>query len=256
MSRGREPLPSRVDDLPALPDAYGRTLGDGLRHLGLDLTPAARRAIDDHVRLLLAWIPAINLTAIRDPQAIALDHVLDSLTAVGHLRAWGVDRFVDLGSGGGFPGLPLAAAVPAAALLVDSVGKKVAFLETAVAATGLGGAVAVRAVRAETLASDATERGTWPAVVARAVGPLADLIELAFPLLRGGGRLVAWKRGDLTVELQTAGRAMGALGGGSLDEVDVGIPGIADHRLVVATKRGPTPASYPRDPAARRRRPW
>ena len=97
--RGRGPLPTRVDDLPPLPPAYQRALDDGLAVLGLVLEFSARRAIDDHVRLLLAWNPAINLTAIDDPAEIAVRHVLDSLTAVPLLRARRVERLVDLGSG-------------------------------------------------------------------------------------------------------------------------------------------------------------
>ncbi len=101
----------------------------------LVLTAAQRAAIDGHVRLLLAWTAAINLTAIRDPGEVAVAHVLDSLTAVPLLRSAGIDAFVDLGSGGGLPGLPLAIALPARrALLVESTGKKARFLETAVAA--------------------------------------------------------------------------------------------------------------------------
>ena len=72
-----------------------------------------RTAIDNHVRLLLAWNRSINLTAVRDPEEVALAHVIDSLTAVTFLRERGIDRFVDLGSGGGFPGVPLAIALPA-----------------------------------------------------------------------------------------------------------------------------------------------
>jgi len=115
-----DPLPTRVDGLPDLPATYAAALDPALTALGVALEPPARRAIDDHVRLLLAWNAAINLTAVRDPAEIAVRHVADSLTGLAALRAAGADRFVDLGSGGGFPGIPLAAALPAdRALLVD-----------------------------------------------------------------------------------------------------------------------------------------
>src|SRR6185369_17877151 len=166
--------------------AYDDALADGLDALGIVLSAEAREAIDGHVRLLLAWTGAINLTAIRDPAAIAIRHVVDSLTGLAILRDRGIDRFVDLGSGGGFPGIPLAAALPAdRALLIDSIGKKVRFLETVVAAVGLGGHVAAEPARSESLASNRADRGRWPAVTARAVAPLAELIELALPLLTG-----------------------------------------------------------------------
>ena len=237
---------------------------------GLVLTAAQRAAIDGHVRLLLAWTAAINLTAIRDPGEVAVAHVLDSLTAVPLLRTMGIDAFVDLGSGGGLPGLPIAIALPARrALLVESTGKKARFLETAVAAVvpggddprpGAGGAliapVAVAAVRAEALARDPAHRGAWPCVTARAVAPLPDLVELAVPLLAPGGTLVAWKRGDLAAELAAGRRALDALGGGRLELRPVELPGLAGHVLVAVTAAGPAPAAYPRDPAARARRPW
>jgi 16S rRNA G527 N7-methylase RsmG len=111
-------------------------------------------------------------------------------------------------------------------------------------------------VRVEALAADARHRGRWPAVTARAVAALAELVELAFPLLVPGGILVAWKRGDLAAELAAAGRAVDALGGGHLEAHPVHVPGLEGHQLVVATPRGRVPAAYPRDPAARKRRPW
>jgi 16S rRNA (guanine527-N7)-methyltransferase len=207
------------------------------------------------VRLLLAWTQAINLTAIRDPVDVARFHVLDALAAVPVLRAAGTTRLLDLGSGGGFPGLPLAVALGEAALLVDSVGKKVRFLETAVEALGLA-AVRAEATRAETLGADPAHRESWPVVTARAVAPLPDLVELAFPLLEVGGRLIAWKRGDLGAELAPGRRAARSLGGGSLVTHPSALRQLPDHRLVVVTKTGPTPDGWPRDPAVRRRRPW
>ena len=232
-------------------------LEGGLAALSLTLTPAARAAIDGHARLLLAWTSAINLTAIRDPAAVAVAHVVDSLTAAASLRERGISRFVDLGSGGGYPGIPLAAVIPAErALLIEPIAKKAGFLSAVVAATGLQGVVEAAAVRAEALAADPRHRGRWPAVTARAVAGLADLVELAFPLLAPGGCLVAWKRGDLTLELAAADRAIAALGGGSVVVRPVDVPGLDGDRLVIATARGRVPPAYPRDPGVRRRRPW
>jgi 16S rRNA (guanine527-N7)-methyltransferase len=257
VDRSREPLPTRVEDTPDLPAAYHDTLDAGLDALGLSLPPAARAAIDGHARLLLAWTTAINLTAIREPAEVARAHVLDSLTATALLRDRGIDRFADLGSGGGYPGLPLAAALPAGrALLLEPIAKKTRFLTTAIDALGLGGIVEAAAVRAETLAADARHRGRWPAVTARAVGSLADLVELAVPLLVPGGVLVAWKRGDIADEVAAARRALTALGGGIVEGHPIELAGLTGHRLVVVTGRGSTPAAYPRDPATRRRRPW
>ncbi len=253
----REPLPTRVEDVPELPSGAVRALDAGLVALGVDLTPAARWAIEGHARLLLAWTSAINLTAIRDPEAVATAHIVDSLTAVPFLVANGIDRFLDLGSGGGYPGLPLAAALPAErALLAEPIAKKAQFLQTVISATGLDGTVEASAIRAEALAADPRHHGQWPAVTVRAVAPLAELVELAFPLLAPGGFLVAWKRGDLADEVAAAQRAIDALGGGTLEGIPVDVAGLDGHVLVVVTRRGHVPAAYPRDPSVRRRRPW
>jgi 16S rRNA (guanine527-N7)-methyltransferase len=253
----REPLPTRVEDTPDLPAGYAAALDAGLDALSLRLSPDARVAIDGHARLLLGWTRSINLTAIRDPDAVALAHVLDSLTGLTVLRERDIDRFVDLGSGGGYPGLPLSAALPSArTVLLEPIRKKAHFLETVIAATGLTTTVEAAAVRAEALAADRRHRGRWPAVTVRAVAGLADLVELALPLLEPDGVLVAWKRGDLAPELAAAGRALAALGGGSIATRDVDLAGLPGHRLVVVTAGGRVPDAYPRDPAARRRRPW
>jgi 16S rRNA (guanine527-N7)-methyltransferase len=236
-----------------LPDDFVATLRAGLQ---IPLMDAQLDAIGDHVRLLLAWNDAINLTGIREPAAIARDNVLDSLTAVPLLRQAGIDDFVDIGSGGGFPGLPLAVAVPARrALLVESIGKKARFLAAAVDVAGVGDRVSVAAARAETLAADPAHRGRWGAVVARAVADLTELAELSLPLLRPGGLLVAWKRRPIDEEVARAARAVRQLGGRVAGLEIVTVPGLEDHLLAVVEKVAETPREFPRDPAARRRHP-
>jgi 16S rRNA (guanine527-N7)-methyltransferase len=259
LDRRREPLPTRVQDTAALPAAYDVAMRRGLADLGLALPEPTRAAIDGHVRLLLAWTTAINLTAIRDPADVALRHVIDSLTALSWLGSRDVGRVLDLGAGGGFPGIPIAAAAPAAEItLAEPIRKKARFLETTTAAVGLAGRVQVVAARAEELARDPAHRGGSDAVTARAVASTAELVELAFPLLAPGGSLLAWKRGDVDEELRAAARAIDGLGGGSIDVVEVAVEGLVDHRLVVVT-RSPSetvPDGYPRDPAVRRRQAW
>jgi 16S rRNA (guanine527-N7)-methyltransferase len=274
LDRPRDPLPTRVADSPSLPDAYGRALDDGLAAIGVRLEPAARSAIDGHIRLLLAWRDAINLTAIRDPAEIAVRHVVDSLTALRILESRGAQRLVDLGSGAGFPGLPLAAvATTGRVRLVESVAKKARFLQTVVEATGLADRAEVLALRAEALAVDRARTGRWDAVAARAVAPLAELVELAFPLLAPGGDLIAWKAASALAgdgsELPAARRAIEAIDPGARIEVEVAVPAdeagrtpaavaaLAEHRLVVVRRSDrPIVGRWPRDPAARRRGPW
>lgn len=261
VDRPREPLPTLVEQTPPLPAGYDDALVAGLDKIGVSLSATQRSAIDGHVRLLLAWTGSINLTAVRDPVATATVHVLDSLTGLPWLRDRDIPTLLDIGSGGGFPGLPLAVTMPVTRVtLLEATGKKARFLEVAVQAAGLGDRVSVAAARAEALGRDRSQRGAWSAITARAVASTADLVELAFPLLVDGGSLVAWKRGDLTREVQPAERAMAALGGGRISVLPVGsgIHGLDGHALVIATRTGrhAVPEAYPRDPAVRARRPW
>jgi 16S rRNA (guanine527-N7)-methyltransferase len=262
VNQHREPLPSRVEGLPALPAESLLVLDQGLRTLGLaDLPDQVRTGLIDHLRLLLAWNQAINLTAIRNPETAVREHILDSLSALPILRERGIDTLLDLGSGAGFPGLPLALALPARrTLLVESVGKKAAFLvaAAAVVAEAAGhraGEVDVFAGRAEVLAADGRHREGWPAVVARAIARLDQLAEIALPLVARGGVLIAWKRRPLDAELAAAGPTLSLLGAAVPVLRPVAVAGLEDHVLLIVEKLESTPAAYPRDPAQRRRRP-
>jgi 16S rRNA (guanine527-N7)-methyltransferase len=240
-ARRRRPLPTRVDQLPNLPTAYEDALDAGLAAIPLSLEPGPRAAIAAQARLLLAWNQAINLTTITDPEGLAVRHVVDSLTAVPLLAAWaggGRIRLVDVGSGAGYPGLPLAAALPdAAVVLVDSIAKKTRFLESVVAATGLAERASVRNERFEALAAR-VQAGSIPpfdVATARAVGRLAQLVALALPALARGGRLVAWKRGDVDTEVDAAAPVVRRLGG-AITIHDPGVAALPGHRLVVVTR--------------------
>lgn len=268
----RAPLPLDPGGLPPLGPTFDRALDDGLAVLGISLSPGARAAIDAQARLLMAWNAAINLTAVRTPEAIARVHVIDSLSALPLLRESASEQhesggtLLDLGSGGGYPGLPLAVALPfRRAALVDSIGKKARFLQAAAdaAAAAMRQAnekspdMGAAAARAEELARDPTHREAWDLVSARAVGSLTEVVELALPLLRLGGQLVCWKRDDgrgtLEAELDAARLVTGALGGGALRVVRVTAPDPDTHRLVQVIKERRTPPRFPREPAERRR---
>lgn len=257
---GCDPLPTCVSGLDLLPPAFAATLAAGLAAaLGRDapgLAEAQLTAIGDHVRLLLAWNEAINLSGIRTAEVIAREHVLDSLAAVPLLRRLGVDQFADIGSGAGYPGLPLAVALPARrALLVELIAKKARFLAAAADAAGVNDRVAVAADRAEAVAADRAHRGRWAAVVARAVADLPELVELALPLLRTGGLLVAWKRRPVEDEVTRAQGALRQLNGRLVEMETVTVPGLEDHVLAVVEKVAETAPRFPRSPAARRRAP-
>ncbi|HXR26496.1 MAG TPA: 16S rRNA (guanine(527)-N(7))-methyltransferase RsmG [Candidatus Baltobacteraceae bacterium] len=258
----RDPLPDDPAGLPPLPVAVRRLIEAGCASWGVILDERAMAALDAHARLLLAWTAAINLTAVRLPERLAVLHVLDSLSAVPLLRrAVGPrPRLADIGSGGGYPALPLAIVLPASqVVLIESIGKKARFLEVASAAVGrvLGADgtapdLHVERRRAEALAGPDGRCGVFDVVTVRAVGSLAHLAALGLPLLRPGGLLVAWKRdagdGALEAEVGEARPIIARLGGAPPRVETVRVPpgatGLEGHRLVlVRAGRGGAPAS-------------
>ena len=272
----RRELPTDPGTLEPMGEAFEAALEVGLAELDLLETQAAsalaRRTYEAHARLLRDWNRAINLTAIRDPEGTALRHVCDSLSAVPVLQELvkpGVS-LLDVGSGGGYPGLPLAAALPLGGVsLLDSVGKKARFLDVAgeavaailaEAAVDPEESVQIEAIgeRAEAIARIDEVREAWDIVVSRAVGSLAEVLELSLPLTRIGGVVVVWKReedgGGLRTELQSAGSIIRAAGGGRPRVLPVEAPSLVDHRLVVVAKERKTPAAYPRPAGVRRRK--
>ena len=258
----RVALPSDVDATPPLDPIFDEVIARGLKDLGLTLGEAERAAIDAHARLLLAWNAHVNLSGLRTPEQVARGQILDSLIAVPALRELGErPTLLDLGSGGGFPGLPLAVALPARrAAVIDSIGKKAAFLEVAAAAVRDVVDVRVLAERAEDLAEDHEQREAWDIVTARAVGSIAQVAELGLPLARVGGYLIAWKLASpqLRRELADATKTIRAVGGDEARIVELSAAdavGLTGHCLVVIDKVRPTPDVYPRPPGERRRRP-
>jgi 16S rRNA (guanine527-N7)-methyltransferase len=162
------------------------TLLDGARELGIELTDEQQLKLVQHLDLLDDWNTRMNLTAIRErPQQIT-KHLLDSLTVLPWLRG---ERIADIGSGAGFPGIPLAIVAPDKHVaLVESVGKKCRFLEHVRDTLGLANVEVVQS-RAETY----QPAKRFDTVLARAVGPTADLVKYAGALVGGGGRLLAMK---------------------------------------------------------------
>jgi 16S rRNA (guanine527-N7)-methyltransferase len=269
--QARARLPTDAAATPPLDTDFHQTFLSALADIDLHLSAGQQAAIEAHARLLLAWTGAINLTALRSSTQVALLHVADSLTAVPLLRSLGrsddAPAILDLGSGGGYPGLPLAIALPAARLaLVDSIRKKAGFLEVAAAASVRAlaesgeqpPAVEVHARRGEDLAVEPDHRERSDLVTARAVAEMRDLVEVALPLVRVGGLLVAWKRDDgrdtLYGEMDEAEPIIAAAGGAWPPDVEaISVRGIEDHRLVVVRKVRPTPPRYPRPVTERRR---
>ncbi len=227
------------------------------RTLGLHLNA---RDLDRFRRLgaeLVRENATVNLTAITDPAAVQLLHFADSLTVVpavdDYVRLIGGDvamlstvRILDVGSGAGFPGLPLAIVRPRVAVtLLEATGKKVAFLRRVADDLGLDNVTALN-FRAEEAAHHPTLRGHMDIVLARAVARLSVLLEYCLPFVRPNGFVLALKRGDIADELAEGARAATALGGTIGTVTPVPIPGLETHVLIRIDKTSDTPPHYPR----------
>lgn len=163
-----------------------RALLEGAHTLGIELTDEQAARLVTHLDLLDEWGERMNLTAIRDRPSQLTKHLLDSLSVQPHLRG---NRIADVGSGAGFPGIPLAIVEPARHFaLIESTGKKCRFLEHVRDTLGLTNVEVVQS-RAESYVPELR----FDTVLARAVGPLADLVKVAGRLVAGGGRLLAMK---------------------------------------------------------------
>lgn len=202
----------------------------------------------------LAAEPHPPTTVQRPEQALDV-HIADSLSALEVESLTRASAVCDVGSGAGFPGLALAVALPAAHLdLVEATARKAEVIERLAAAAGVGNARVV-AERIEVWAAGAG-RGAYDAVTARAVAPLAVVLEYAAPLLHEGGVLVAWKGGRDADEEASGRRAAERLAMAARAVLAVRPFPAAEHRhLHVFEKRGPTPAGVPRRPGMARKRP-
>jgi 16S rRNA (guanine527-N7)-methyltransferase len=223
---------------------------------GINLAPAQLESFEVFSAELRLWNERVNLTAITALDDVRIKHFLDSLSCLPLLRSQPAARVVDVGSGAGFPGIPLKIAMPSLRLtLVESVGKKAEFCNHLVERLGLRDVVVINA-RAEDIGRDAAHREQYDWAVARAVAELSILAEYLLPLVKVGGHAIAQKGESGPAEAQTAGHALHLLGG-ALEKVSpVELPGIAETRyLVVMFKRACTPEKYPRKPGIPTKKP-
>ncbi len=215
--------------------------------LGLSLSPTQIDAFGRYADELADWNQRISLTAISEPDEVLTKHFLDSLSCWLALREQALDRVIDVGSGAGFPGLALKILQPQMQLtMVESVGKKAAFLEHIVQVLGLTG-VNVISERAEEVGRHEEHRESYDWAIARALAPLATLAEYLLPLVRTGGFVLAQKGAAAHEELEQAQHAIEVLGGGKVEMLRVEIPELEGERyLVLIEKVKGTPEKYPR----------
>ncbi len=220
---------------------------DAQQLFNVHLTGRQVMALINYERELLDWNQKFNLTAIRDKEAIRTKHFLDSFSCVLAWKANPPQHLVDVGTGAGFPGIPLKILYPNMKLtLVESVGKKAMFCHHIVRVLGLEGVDVIRS-RAEDLGQKKEHRESYDWAVARAVASLNILCEYLLPLVKVGGMMLAQKGEGGPAEAQSAETAMKLLGGKLKQLIPVHLPGVADDRyIVVVNKVAATPPQYPR----------
>lgn len=222
-------------------------LGVWARSFGIDLTSGQLDQFRAYESLLIEWNRRISLTAIREPRDIRIRHFLDSLTCTivtGNLNGL---AFIDVGTGAGFPGLPLKILYPESQLtLLESVGKKTKFLEIVIKELSLKN-VTIITGRAEDTGHNPGHREQYDWAVARAVAELRVLAEYLLPLVRPGGYILAQKGESAANEIAAAQSAIIRCGGGKVSLTAVHLPETAQsHYLVVIDKIQPTGPALPR----------
>jgi 16S rRNA (guanine527-N7)-methyltransferase len=223
-----------------------KALLSGARQLGIELPAQALQAFETYYRELIAWNTRLNLTTIIDYQQFQIEHILDSLTC---LLAVELDhlRVIDVGTGAGFPGLPLKIVRPQMRLsLLESTIKKIRFLRYIVGRLNLTGVEIIQG-RAEEGGRTAEHRERYDVALGRGVARLPVLLEYTLPFLKPGGALVAQRGKAAPEEIEAAKGALEILGGRISQSIPVRLPTLDEVRyLVVVRKVARTPEGYPR----------
>ena len=217
------------------------------QHLNLEISPHQEEQFSLYRRLLIGWNEKHNLTAITDPQEIIIKHFFDSLTCLRFIHQPGHLTLADIGTGAGFPGIPLKILRPDLSLtLVESVKKKVVFCSLVIDELDLPNTQVIQA-RAEELGQDHQYREKFDWVVARAVANMAVLVEYLLPLVKVGGHALSLKGRQDRQEIDAAQLAVSTLGGEFTESIRVALPGNYGQRVIYRIKKiQPTPPAYPR----------
>lgn len=222
-------------------------LKDATDKYGISLSDEQLDQFDKYYQLLVEWNEKINLTAITEPREVAIKHMVDSLSC------WQADLFeagiavIDVGTGAGFPGIPLKIYRPDIKLiLLDSLNKRIKFLQTVVDELGLKDVKCIHA-RAEEAARNKALREKFDLVVSRAVARLPVLAEYCLPFVKTGGIFAALKGMKFAEEATDAKKALSMLGGSQPECVEIKLPYLEDKRAVIYIKKEKsTPKAYPR----------
>ena len=212
------------------------------------LDPAFAEALLELMRLVLERNEVVNLTSITEPLEFVCDQLLDSLACAGRPEMEAAKRVVDIGSGAGFPGLPLALLYPDKTfLLTDALQKRTDFVNETAATLGLSGVTAIHA-RAEEAGRISAYREQFDLAVCRAVAALPVILEYALPFVKIGGHFLAYKTVRAEGEIEESRLALEQLGASPNMEIFTYTDLLLDsgHALYIAVKNRPTPDKYPR----------
>ncbi len=224
-------------------------LQEGARDFDLELPPAQLEQFEAYSRHLAEWNERVNLTAITDYDRVQVLHFLDSLSVARALPRESLDgrSLIDVGTGAGFPGVPLAIVFPALQVtLLEATGKKTAFLDFLTRELSLGNVRVVKG-RAEELGHQAEYRERYDFATARAVAEMRTLVEYTLPFVRVGGLFAASKSADAAEETKQAAHAIQVLGGQLRRLIPVTLSTLNEPRhIVVVAKIAATPPKYPR----------
>jgi 16S rRNA (guanine527-N7)-methyltransferase len=219
----------------------------GLEALGICLNEFQLKQFMRYYALLVEWNSFMNLTAITEYDEVCMKHFLDSLSLCKALDCTQELTVIDVGTGAGFPGIPLKIAFPNLSItLLDSLGKRVNFLKEVIGALGLEGIEAIHG-RAEDYAKPNMLREQFDVCVSRAVANLSSLSEYCIPYVKVGGLFISYKSEKLAEEKAAAEHAVSLLGGEFLEQVEFFLPNSDIYRNLVVIKKGKcTPKKYPR----------
>jgi 16S rRNA (guanine527-N7)-methyltransferase len=200
---------------------------------------------------ILKWNEHINLTAIKEPEEFTIKHFIDSITCVNLPEYQNADKIIDMGTGAGFPGVPLAILSPEKEfVLVDSLKKRLKIIDQLCSEIGINNVTTIHS-RAEDLGHNDAHRERYDMCISRAVASLPVLCEYCIPFVRLGGSMVAYKGKDAAKELEESKGAIKILGGKFQKFVEASFDNIADdmadeHKILLIEKIKKTPSKYPR----------